>query len=545
MMMPLEETYTNRIVVLQTGGLGDLVLASELLCGLKKARPDAAVTLICKAGLAGIAGLYPAPPDEVIGLRFDPASFDSPTEELLDAVKPAVDELRERSAGALFVEATYHPSWFGYVAAAALRAERACCCTAVPKPEFLVPRVLEALALEPREVENVALPDGTHELERYRLLLRRLDVPPATVFPWVTPALDAEQGLRAREYLACFPGGSVGAEAKRWPLENFTRVLQDARLRWKLPVVLIGDTRERDLLQQLASSLTEPRGDVHLVTGGPDDLPRIASLMANARAYLGNDTGPLHIAAAYGVPGVAIYGGGHWPAYAPWAQGSVGLLHPLPCFGCDWDCLFGHGLCVDAIEPAVVEEALDAVLTGPAGAPRVQRVCRVTAETERWIALAAPRYRAAQQDRVQRWTQIMQQNVVLQKAEKSVKEASAEAQKREQSVHELTALVHARDLRIAELEGTAAERLASLEEMDAAVRERDARIVELERAAAERLEALETMDAAYKALEAGHKEIDREAELRLADVIKLTEWLQERDRRIAELEQAAAERVGP
>ena len=474
-MLP-NESQPPGIAILQTGGLGDLVLSAELITGIKRAQPQAHITLISKAAIAGIAELYPVPPDDIVALEFNPYTWDAPTPELFAALRPVVNDLAVRPAE-VFIEATFQPSWFAWVAASAIHPSRACCCTAISKPEFFVSSVLEGLPLSPVSLENLSLPAETRELDRYRLFMKWLPVEPQHVFPWILSQDIAEQGQRVLAsfgfrqggYLVCFPCGSVGAEAKRWPIQNFRQVLEHVQRKWGLPVLLVGERQEREALESLACNVDTSTDNIRVISGGPNDLPVMASLLGTARAYLGNDTGPVHIASAYWVPGVAIYGGGHWPAYAPWGQGSVGLLHPLPCFGCNWDCLFGHGICVDKIEPQMVEEALDNVLRAPGGAARVKTVHTLSSEAENIIALASPRYQAAQQDRAARWLCMIQQNSALKNAEKLTSDVLEEARKREVALHQAAAEIGQRDARIAELEPAAAERLRALEQAQVAL----------------------------------------------------------------------------
>jgi len=130
-------------------------------------------------------------------------------------------------------------------------------------------------------------------------------------------------------------------------------------------------------------------------------------------------------------------------------------------------------------------------------------------------------------------------------------EIAREAEKREQGLHELTAIIAARDKRILDLNQTAAERLESLEqaatayqtlaqeaekreqglhELTAIIAAREARIRDLEATAAERLESLERAATAYQIL--SEEAAKREAALHEAAAI-----IAERDARIAVLTQ--------
>ena len=110
-------------------------------------------------------------------------------------------------------------------------------------------------------------------------------------------------------------------------------------------------------------------------SGKDGEMPVVAGLLASARFYFGNDTGALHLAASLGRPVVSIFGGGHWPRFAPVAHRSLTIIQSLPCFGCEWDCYFVDAPCVRTISPASVRQALETFLrdettgkpTAPAG----------------------------------------------------------------------------------------------------------------------------------------------------------------------------------
>jgi Glycosyltransferase family 9 (heptosyltransferase) len=178
--------------------------------------------------------------------------------------------------------------------------------------------------------------------------------------------------------------------------------------------------------------------------GSPDDLPLEAGILSVAGAYLSNDAGLMHMAQAFDTPGVAIFGGGgEWPAYAPWARGSVGLYHPLPCFGCQWDCFLGRGLCVESIPVEAVVEAIHAVLREPAGEPRRIMVKSAEAPASELIADASAQYREAQADRAARLDIIVELDRALRLSLEQQRELStrlAAEQVRAASLHKEAAL---------------------------------------------------------------------------------------------------------
>jgi ADP-heptose:LPS heptosyltransferase len=81
------------VLVVHPGGLGDLVLLSELVASLKQAHPERFLTMICRAEFTAIVDGYPVLPDEVLGLPFQPYAWSEPKEELHALLQPVLSQL--------------------------------------------------------------------------------------------------------------------------------------------------------------------------------------------------------------------------------------------------------------------------------------------------------------------------------------------------------------------------------------------------------------------------------------------------------------------
>ncbi len=90
-------------------------------------------------------------------------------------------------------------------------------------------------------------------------------------------------------------------------------------------------------------------------------------LIGAARGMVSNDSGLMHVAAAFGLPQVAVFGSTspeHTPPLNPrarvlWLKDELGLPC-MPCF--ERTCRFGHYRCLAAVDAARVEAALAAAL---------------------------------------------------------------------------------------------------------------------------------------------------------------------------------------
>ena len=108
-------------------------------------------------------------------------------------------------------------------------------------------------------------------------------------------------------------GLNAGAEygpAKRWPKENFIAAARELHARLNCGVVLFGGKGDVPLAEEIShalESLRVPRSALR-VLAGTTSLRELVAALACCRALLTNDTGPMHVAAALGVPVVVPFG---------------------------------------------------------------------------------------------------------------------------------------------------------------------------------------------------------------------------------------------
>ncbi len=158
---------------------------------------------------------------------------------------------------------------------------------------------------------------------------------------------------RAAPLVGIAPGAAYG-HAKRWPAPRFAELV--SRLREGGAVaVLVGAAGDRDAARAIESSLGAGARVVDLV--GRTDLRLFAGLLAACHAFVSNDSGAMHLAAAAGVPVTAIFGPTDERVTTPLGDHDV-IIHQVFCRPCMLrDCPIDHR-CMRGIG---VETVLDAV----------------------------------------------------------------------------------------------------------------------------------------------------------------------------------------
>lgn len=260
-----------RILVIKLGALGDFIQAFAPFSSIRAHWPEAEITLMTTAPFHDLAKASP---------WFDRVEIDSrPRWNDLAGMLALRRQLRGydlvidlqtsgRSTG--YYRLAGQKNWSGIASHGAYRHDN-------PQRDFM------------------------HSVARQRDQLARLGVPelPVTEVEWLArggPDLPAP-------YAVIVPGAAPHRPAKCWPGEHYAalgRLLLEKGLR----VVMVGSASERSLAQTIGAELPDM---VDLT--GQTDLLGLGGIFSRAALAIGNDTGPMHLAAAMGCPSLVLYSG--------------------------------------------------------------------------------------------------------------------------------------------------------------------------------------------------------------------------------------------
>jgi ADP-heptose:LPS heptosyltransferase/polysaccharide pyruvyl transferase WcaK-like protein len=523
----------QQIAVIHLGGLGDLVLASSLLMGLRRKYAKASIHLLCRAPFAGLAELFPSAPDQVIPIGFDPNAYSQLAPAVQDALRQLDEQLSELRPD-IVLSAELEPTWLSWYLASRWQAPENLACTRMEAPRGLLPILLHEAALEPVAFRGPTWHAEMVEGDRYALLARAVGIEQCPAPRWAltreqdreTTAFLRDNGLAAGTYAVCFPLGATSTLVKRWPATSFASALELATEHFSWPVLLTGEAHERTALESHATELRQRGATVAVFAGTVAEVGLLAGLLAKAKFFLGNDTGPAHIAQAYGTPGAVIFGGGTWPHYRPWGPGAVGVVHPLACFGCRWDCAFGQPICIEGVTVDSVVRALEQAKANPTGAAAVVATATASQELQTITGSAARHYRAVQDDRLARYRALVETEYARTVAEERIAGLADELVRKETERRETllsidTQLAHV-DSRMAAGAAAAGSATQSALIWRDAAEERLAKLEELSREyslitteATNRAQALDELDRLFRETEARRAQAQLAADLRL------------------------------
>ncbi len=156
---------------------------------------------------------------------------------------------------------------------------------------------------------------------------------------------------------------SLGADKsyRLWPLTSYAEIAQliYEKTGWK--GLICGTEKESHLGEQIQKICDVPLENY----AGRTTLTQLAWLLAKSKILISNETGTAHIASAVGTPTVCILGGGHFGRFAPYPDlpGQTNffnaVFHKMPCYGCNWECVFSFNKGEPA--PCIANVSVEAV----------------------------------------------------------------------------------------------------------------------------------------------------------------------------------------
>jgi predicted lipopolysaccharide heptosyltransferase III len=168
-------------------------------------------------------------------------------------------------------------------------------------------------------------------------------------------AARAQQSLKGRDYAVVHPGALL--PTKRWEPSRFAAVAASLQERG-LTIALTCGPGEESYVGQVAKDIG-PSAILLTLT-----IPELAELIRGAKLFVGNDSGPMHLAAAVGTPTIAIWGSSDSRRWRPWSVKHRVVQNAFECNPCPgYRCLVAETpLCIESVTIEQVNAAVEELL---------------------------------------------------------------------------------------------------------------------------------------------------------------------------------------
>nr|MBP3724998.1 lipopolysaccharide heptosyltransferase II [Campylobacter sp.] len=163
-----------------------------------------------------------------------------------------------------------------------------------------------------------------------------------------------------KELLGINPGATYGS-AKRWPPEYFASVAQTFSDRFD--IVIFGSNKEKEMCDRIEQILNEQSvNSINLC--GKTTINELANALSQLDLFITNDSGPMHLAASFKIPMIAIFGSTRYDQTAPYGNMRARVLHlDLPCMPCmKRKCPQKNHACMKDLTPNLVVTAIRRLL---------------------------------------------------------------------------------------------------------------------------------------------------------------------------------------
>jgi heptosyltransferase-2 len=171
----------------------------------------------------------------------------------------------------------------------------------------------------------------------------------------------ADAGIGAADLVIGVNPGSTYGHAKRWLPDRYAevvnRVVKDTQSRSgaRVGVAILGAKGEEPLGKAIADQIKTRS----VVCSGQTTVRELMALVKRCQLFLTNDTGPMHVAAAFNVPLVAIFGPTDWQTTSPFGVDAQLVRQPVSCAPCLLrECPIDHrcmtGVTVEQVHGAAV-----------------------------------------------------------------------------------------------------------------------------------------------------------------------------------------------
>jgi lipopolysaccharide heptosyltransferase II len=342
--LDIDQASVSRVLIRATNWVGDAVMSEPALSAVREAFPDAELTWLARPAIAELFRGHPA----------------------IDHI--VVYEHRGRHAGfsgkwTLVSELRHHAFDLAILFQNAFEAAVLTLLAGIPRRYGYATDGRRYLL-----THSVDVPERTlleHQSSYYLDLLRPLGIVHSAPAPrlFVTAEEQDQADRRLAEasrapnqaLLGVNPGSTYGT-AKRWLPERYARTADRLARDFGLRVVILGAPGEEALGQAIADAMEV----TPLVLSGQTSIRELMAVITRCRLFLTNDTGPMHVAAAFGVPVVAVFGPTDWRTTAPFGDLHRVVRQPVDCSPCllrecpiDHRCM--NGVSVDHVYEAAAD----------------------------------------------------------------------------------------------------------------------------------------------------------------------------------------------
>jgi heptosyltransferase II len=341
-MKPIDRRQASKILIRAVNWLGDAVMITPAIGAIRQHFPDAEITVLANPLVSQMFSPHDCV-DHVI--TFDRAVHRG----ILGRLRLAL-ELRQHSFDIAFIfPNSFEGALIPWLAGIPQRAGK-----------NSDGRRLLLTHSWPKELQNTA----EHQVLNYLDMLKYFGLPSReTVLSlkttggedWDIARKMTAAGIGPDDFVVGINPGATYGSAKRWYPDRFAETARELSRRWGARIVITGGPAETEMAGHIEKLLD----GACLNLAGKTDVRELMALIKRCNFFITNDSGPMHIAAAFDVPLVAIFGSTDHRTTSAFFDKGVIVRRSADCAPCMLrECPTDHR-CMTAVTAGEVIDAAD------------------------------------------------------------------------------------------------------------------------------------------------------------------------------------------
>ena len=332
----------ERILVIKLDHLGDVLLATPVFSNLRRAYPNAELHALTGTWSRVVLERHP---DVNHVVEYNSPVFcrtGQPT-SLKETFKLYRQLHRQKYDLMVELRSDWRTVWFAF--------------------GRLTPKRISRAALQVANKFGFTQFSGTHETTRNLDVLRQagIAIPVRTAIfsvtaedkKWASDFLATYQIEKQRPLVAIHPGSPIAL--KRWLPERYAELADWLIAQKRAQILFVGVEDEIPIITEIQALMQGESINI----AGKTTLTQLASILLTCNVFIGNDSGPMHLAAAVGTQTIGLYGPGDPTRFGPAGEKcqTIRRRSDCPCVGAT--CRFGEAGCMSKIQVSDVIQTLE------------------------------------------------------------------------------------------------------------------------------------------------------------------------------------------
>jgi heptosyltransferase-2 len=319
MTKPLDKSNANNILIRATNWVGDAVMTLPALEAVRENFPSASITVLARPWVATVFESHPAVTHVLVynkheNLKKNISEFfhvagaiREKRYDLAILFQNAFEAALLTYMGGVKQRLGFDSDGRGFLLTHAIK--RSPEIFAVHQVEYYL-SILKAAGLT-AESRNPVLYLSEKDMDKAEHLLQ-------------------SEEIAKNDFILGISPGAIFGNAKRWPFERFAEISDRASGKWGAKVIILGSKKEKEIGIKMAGMMKNRAADFC----GNTSLGEAMGLISKCSFFVTNDSGLMHVAAALGVPTLAIFGSTDHVATGPRGSKTRIIRHDIDCSPC-------------------------------------------------------------------------------------------------------------------------------------------------------------------------------------------------------------------